>query len=217
MAKVDSIDKIVSTYFYAVTNEPFEYKGKTYQPKSLTISPLLLRGFTCPEMCAGCCPRFSLDYLPGSQMPYELERRLVSFNGTMIEIFSDLQLDNTSYHCINVDKKGRCSIHGKQPFSCDFELIRFLIFSDETAPNHLVQKLFGRGFSMMRIGGERGALCKMTPATKESINEVVRKLRLLEKWCLHFGLQKNKVKAIIDYVIQIAPYVNHLQVKSLTL
>lgn len=87
MAYVSSIDKIVTSYFVAVTKEDFVFKEKLHKAKSLKVSPLLLRGFICPENCAGCCPVFSLDYLPTEQTPYQLNVREIEFNGKSIAIF----------------------------------------------------------------------------------------------------------------------------------
>jgi hypothetical protein len=65
----DSVDKIMTAYVAAVCAEPFTYKRKHYPVKKLVVSPLILRGFTCPPMCGGCCPTFSLDYLPDERTP----------------------------------------------------------------------------------------------------------------------------------------------------
>ena len=202
MAQTDSLDKIIGTYFACVTDEPFEYKGKHYKPKPLKISPLIFRGFTCPPGCGGCCPRFSLDYLPEELIPVELElvTRKVEFNGETFIILSDLQQDHRNHHCRNLNMDtGRCGIHGRQPFSCDFELMRFIEFQDVDHPNYITQKLFGRGWQMLRVDGERGALCEMTDPTYETINEVLRKLLRLQQWTDNFGLQ-TKIPEIIDYV-----------------
>lgn len=186
MAHTDSIDKIVSSYFAAITRKSFCYKGKNYEPKDLIVSPLLFRGFTCPENCGGCCPRFSLDYLPDETQPYGLEERIVEFDGKQIPIYSDEQTDHQDHHCRNLRRDdGRCGIHGKQPFSCDFELIRCIHFDDKTV---LTQKLFGRGWAFLRTDGERGARCEMTPVSKETVAEVIRKLKRLKQWAEHFKL-----------------------------
>lgn len=205
MALVDSLDKVIGTYFRCVAAEPFTYRGKEYLPKALRVSPLIFRGFTCPARCAGCCPRFSLDYLPDEPKPdsLTLEERFVTVNGRAVPIWSDLQKDHSDYHCRNVIREegellGRCGVHGRQPFSCDFELIRFLEFADDDAPNHLTQKLFGRGWAMRRVTGERGALCTMTPADAETKADVVRKLRRLKQWIEHFGIAHH-VDRIIEW------------------
>ncbi len=212
----DSIDKIVTSYFACVTAEEFTYKDQTFVPKVLKVSPYLFRGFTCPAHCAACCPRFSLDFLPESKEkhPYELERRIVRFNGYKIPIYSDTQEDHDNHHCRNVRKSdGRCGIHGVHPFSCDFELIRFMCFADDEAklaagfaglevaskPNVLTQKLYGRGHAMLRIDHKtRGTLCEMTPPNPDTVADVIRKLKRLKTWCEHFKL-KHKVDTIIAW------------------
>lgn len=207
MARLDSLDKVIGVYFSLVADEAFEYRGKRYYPRKLQVSPLLFRGFTCPPGCGGCCPRFSLDYLPSEMRPADLELtpRAVEFNGYQICVLSDMQTDHKDYHCRNLDKSnGRCNVHGRQPFSCDFELIRFLEFQDEARPNVLTQKLFGRGWQLLRVDGERGALCEMTPVDDHTIAEVVRKLKRLKEWCEHFRLS-HRVDPIIEWATR-APH-----------
>jgi len=186
MPLLDSVDKIVSVYLAAVCKEEFTYRNIRYGPRPLSVSPLLFRGFTCPPRCGGCCPRFSLDYLPAEEHPYPLTRRSVSVNGREVEFWSDLQRDHSDYHCRNLDPAtGRCGIYERRPFSCDFELIRFIHRQQDAI---LTQKLFGRGWAMLRVDGERRALCEMTPATAWTTSEVVRKLGRLRLWADHLGV-----------------------------
>jgi len=203
MAHNDTLDKIVGTYFAVVAAEPFTFRGKEYTPKPLRVSPLIFRGFTCPAGCAGCCPRFSLDYLPTERRPFNdmmHHKRKVEFNDREVDIISDLQEDHCGAKCRNVNyADGRCAIHGLQPFSCDFEVIRFLEFAAPDKPNHLTSKLFGRGWAMMRVDGERGALCTMTPADEESVRDNLRKLKRLREWAEHFGL-RHRMNPIIEWV-----------------
>jgi Fe-S-cluster containining protein len=186
----DSVDKIITRYFAAVTRDVFTYKGNTYRPRALKVSPLLLRGYTCPAGCGGCCPRFSLDYLPqevvDDKAPKGVEPRLIQFDKKAVLVYSDQQLDHKNHHCRYLMKDGRCANHPTRPFSCDFELIRTLHF--ESGPDVLTQKLFGRGWSFKRVDGERGALCSMTPITDETRDDVVRKLERLKAWTDHFGI-----------------------------
>lgn len=197
MAQRDSVDKIVLTYVAAVASEPFSYGDTLVVPKTLIVSPLLLRGFTCPVNCGGCCPRFSLDYLPDEPHPYQLERRDVMINGRAHTIFSDRQSDQQGHFCRHLGSQdGRCQIHLRRPFSCDFELIRFLDFDDRWL---LLSKLFGRGWAMKRVDGGRGALCEMLPTSPMWINEVVRKLERLEEWCRYFGVT-TRIPAILQWV-----------------
>ncbi len=155
MPHSDSIDKIVSIYLASVCKKPFRYKGQIFKPKPLTISPLIFRGFTCPAKCGGCCPRFTLDYLPSETEPYKLESRRVEVNGVEFQIMSDTQQDRRDHFCRNLDKTtGRCAIHGQHPFSCDFELIRFIRYEEKVVQT---QKLFNRGWAMLRVDNHHGA------------------------------------------------------------
>lgn len=195
----DSVDKIVERYFAVLTRQPFEFKGKQYLPKPLIVSPLLLRDYSCPIGCGGCCPRFTLDYLPTESKPVGTKKRAVPFDGREISIYTDFQDDSSDHFCNHLDKKsGRCGIYTVRPFSCDFELIRPLMFLN--GPNRLTQKLFGRGHAFLRIDGERGALCEMTPITPKSIQEVVRKLSRLCEWAGHFGIETwaNQIISLIE-------------------
>lgn len=196
MPHTDSVDKIVLTYMACVTAEPFTYKDQTIEPRTLHVSPGILRGFTCPAHCGGCCPKFSLDYLPEESHPYPLTARQVLFNSREITIWSDLQLENKSNRCNNLQwDNGRCGIHGKQPFSCDFELIRFMVRDDK---NHVTQRLFGRGWNMKRTDGGRGAYCTITEADEVSRADCVRKLNRLKQWTDHFQLQ-TKLPEVIKW------------------
>jgi hypothetical protein len=209
MARVDSVDKIVSSYFAVLANTSFVYKQKQYLPKPLKISSLLLRDYTCPVNCGGCCPRFSLDYLPSNNnLPYPLKRRVIEFDGHDVSILSDMQEDHKNHHCRNLEMSdGRCKIHKKRPFSCDFELIRPSIFEDKNTPNMITSRLFGRGWNMLRIDGKRGALCVMTPITDASIEDVIRKIKILNEWCSHFGLADNKCNSILRWIDSIRSFV----------
>ena len=186
----DSVDKIVQRYFAVVARRPFTYKGKTYDPKPLRVSPLFLRDYTCPPMCGGCCFKFTLDYLPSESEPGVLSKRMIEFNGKGVEIWTDYQSANSSNRCQYLrSNDGRCGIYKDRPFSCDFELIRALHSEDPGTANVLTQKLFGRGWSYLRVDGGKGALCEMTKVTNKSIFEVCRKLDRLQSWAKHFGVK----------------------------
>ena len=206
----DSVDKVITTYFACVTNQQFEYKGKVHEPQALRVSPLLLRDFTCPVGCGGCCPRFSLDYLPDEDRPTSTTQRTVSFDGKGVVLFSDMQDDHDGIKCKNLNlEDGRCGIYLHRPFSCDFELIRFMVSGDPSKrKNQMTQKLFGRGWNMLRVDGERGALCEMTPITDASITEVKRKLNRLKAWTDHFNLVDTKVPAVLSWIDKIENYEN---------
>ena len=205
--KRDSLDKIVTSYFALLTTEPFEWRGKTYEPRDVTVSPKILRGYTCPAGCGGCCNRFSLDYIAPDTVPegHPLTKGVIEFDGRDVEIWSDMQNDHDDHHCRNLNKEnGRCKIHGFQPFSCDFELLRSIQYKDKSRPNMLIQKVYGRGHDMLRVDGERGALCEMTPVTDESVADVDRRLARLETWMKHFGLNPARVGLIRAALPEIA-------------
>lgn len=199
MPQVDSIDKIVEGYFSVITDEEFTYKGKLYSPKGLVITPNIFRGFTCPSHCGACCSNFSLDYLPDEEIPYDIDGRYVKFNGKLVLIYTDWQKDNKEHYCINLNmKNGRCMIHGTHPFSCDFELIRTIKFASVDRANRMTTKLYGRGWAMKRIDGDRGAQCSMLPITQETVSNTIRRLERLHDWAGHFGL-KHRVGKIIEW------------------
>jgi hypothetical protein len=199
----DSIDKIITTYFAAVTNEEFSYKGKVYTPKTLVVSPLIFRGYVCNIKCGACCSRFSLDYIPSELPPYELQKRFVTFNNREYIVLSDLQLDQQipSHFCKHLNmKEGLCGIHGKHPFTCDFELLRFLKFADDARPNRVMTKHYGRAWSMTQIDGTKGTKCEILPVSQEARDDVVRKFMRLQDWANHFEL-KTKLPSIISWCL----------------
>jgi len=210
-AYVDSLEKIVRTYMAGVAAEPFDFEGERFEPKrEVQVSPLLLRGYTCPPGCGACCPRFSLVYLPAEERPYDMPERRVTVNGRSVQLYSDAQDDHGSPFCRNLDMRdGRCGIHGQHPFHCDFELIRFLHSADKVV---IVSKLFGRAWNMLRIDGERGAECEMLPHDVEWQADVVRRLRRLHQWTEHFGIRTH-LPAIIGWA-ETGPHPDALRLYS---
>ncbi len=197
MPQRDSLDKVYGIYVKGVATEPFTYKGQLLSPKPLRLSPMLVRGFTCPSGCGGCCPRFSLDYITPELVL--TEARTVRINGRDVEFHSDLQTDHNNHHCRHLQKNGRCGIHLYNPFSCDFELIRFIEYKDPDRPTTLTQKLFGRGWNMLRVDEDRGALCSMTEPSPATVADVRRKMNLLATWCKHADIP-HKVQGVIDWL-----------------
>jgi hypothetical protein len=186
MAYRDTIDKIIRVYLAGLCRKPFVYAGEIFEPRPVTASPLLLRGFTCPANCGACCAKYTLDYLPSEPTKGDAKVRLVQIQGRHAEVFSDLQTDVKENRCRNLDRTtGRCGIYDRRPFGCDFELIRVLLFSDKVV---LTQKLYGRGWAMQRIDGEHGAQCEMLPPDPRTVAEVDRKLERLQEWADHFGV-----------------------------
>lgn len=197
----DSIDKIVK-YFSACTTVPFTYKKRQILPKELIVSPLLFRGFKCPENCGACCPVFSLDYLPEEPRPEIAIPREIHLNETKKRIWSVLQTENQNHHCLFVDmKNARCLNHPKRPFSCDFELVRFLQYK-----NHfrLTQQPFGRAWALTKVDGSEGAACIIDSSpSKEASEDALRKLNRLRDWMIYFGLPVDRIDAIFKYKHQL--------------
>ena len=201
MHVLDSVDKVIQSYFAAVTASTFTFKGVTYDPRPLRISPLVFRGFTCPADCGACCRRVTLDYLPDEPKPHHsvaFVERQIEFDGRQVPIWSFMQDADKGYHCEQLRMvDGRCSIHGTHPFPCDFELSRFWQYREPKYANLFISKLHERGHTMRRVTGEMRGLCEMTDATKETTQDLVRKLRRLKQWCEHFGLIKTYLDDII--------------------
>jgi hypothetical protein len=188
MAQRDSLDKVVGIYLASVCRKEFEFRGQYFRPRTLRVSPLLFRGFTCPTTCGGCCPKFSLDYLPTELAPANVSPRTEMIDGSSLEIKSDLQDKNNGHFCKYLEQQtGRCQNYETRPFSCDFELIRFIV--PKKGPIHLTQKLFGRGWAMKRVDGSKGARCQMTDPSELSKMEVLRKLTRLQEWAEYFSIE----------------------------
>lgn len=202
MSQSDSFDKIVQTYFAGVAAVSFSYKGKVYDPKPLTVSEAFFHEYKCVLGCAGCCPRFSLDYLPSEQRPdYPHQERTVEFDGRQITLLSKLQRpEEGKRFCDNVNlETGACGVHGKQPFSCDFETLRFTHFKDHT---WLGTRPYGRGWNMMTVDGTRGAKCEFPKViTDEARAEGLRKLKRLQEWAEYAGL-RTYLPAVISWAEQ---------------
>ena len=119
-------------------------------------------------------------------------------------VVSDIQENNDSYYCRYLTpKKGRCGIHEKHAMSCEFELLRFNMFQDIKSNNQLSNRPFGRGWAMLRIDGERGALCHDTwcdaEPDPERIADFAGRLKRLKDWTDHFGID-TVLPEIIEWV-----------------
>lgn len=194
----DSVDKIMLSYVASCASSPFYYKGVLVEPsKKLQISPKLMREFTCPSGCGACCPRFSLDYLPSEREAIDalkLTPRQIRINDKNYTVFSDLQEENKDYHCKYLEKiTGRCKIHDLRPFSCDFEILRFLHNKERAI---LMTRTFGRAWNMLQCDGKtRGCKCIIRDycSPQESL-DIRRKLKRLLDWLNYFGFEENKLK-----------------------
>ena len=192
----DSIDKIVCSYFAAMTKEHFKYKKGIFVPTPLLVSPTILRTISCCLGCGACCSRFSLDYIPSEKRTKIEVKRKVLFNDKEISIFSDLQEENTTPHCKYLARHGFCDIHKCNPFSCDFEMLRVMIGKDT---NRLQKSIYPRGWNMTQVNGTKGVECTVQSSIDGS-KETIRKLKRLETWMLYFGIHKTYIPEIITCV-----------------
>lgn len=216
----ESIVKIVTQYFAPMTREPFEFRGKTYEPKTLRVSPMIFtRKMGCPPGCGGCCAKLSVEYIApeveqmsiSDSNPYlkadgtfeKFQARMIYVNGVSKLIYSDLQKDNHDHFCHYLRKEdARCNIHGNHPFSCDFELLRFSIMSSPKRANQLNHRPFGRGWAMLTVDGTRGARCTWEETELQFGDEqkdIIRKLERLKQW-MDYWEMNHKVGDVIDYV-----------------
>lgn len=191
MAERDSINKI-KDYFKAASNE------------ELILSPMFFRDFSCPSHCGGCCPKFTLDYFEGERwenfkqnyphLVHKFELREV--NGA--KIYTNFQKENKSLKCefLNLEN-GRCGIHKSNPFSCEFELNKFVVKQNKT---YLMNKLFGRGWNMLRIDGERGALCKMKDFNLEKYLKDVKLLKELLDISSKMNINLTLLKRLVSFL-----------------
>ena len=150
----NSLDKIVQGYIAAIIREPITYtralkirtKRVTLKPKPLKVLPSLFKGATCPPSCGACCIKFSLDWLPSDPRPDDNQTVMneVVVNNKSFAIFTDKQKGNEGHFCRHLDiMSGRCGIHGKHPYACDFEVIKFL-HPFNSGHYTLTSRLFGR-------------------------------------------------------------------------
>lgn len=147
MPQANSIDKIVGGYLGSLCRQSFTFNEQYFSPMPVVVSPLLLRGFTCPESCGGCCGKFTLDWLPHEYPSAKSVIRTINVNGADFRVFTDSQRDNSCRQCRHLHRQsGRCKIYAHRPFTCDFELIRVLRYPEKIV---LTQKLYGRGWASM--------------------------------------------------------------------
>ena len=197
----DSIDKIVEIYFRVFTTKDFTYNKKLIKAfDKIRFSPDIFRNVKCFKGCGACCRKFSMDFLPYETKEQHLEftnEREIDLNDKKYKIHSYLQEGNVGYHCGFVDlETGWCKIHNIHGFSCDFELIRCTMF-EKTNHCNVTTRLYGRGWNMLRIDQERGAMCVVeNDITDESVADTIRKLERLKIWIDYFEIDSHIDKVL---------------------
>ena len=210
---MDSLEKIIQYYILPLAAETVRYEQRVFEPMDIRVAPELFRGTTCPPMCGGCCKAYSLVYLPHEPHPYELEKFTAIVNKKFVPLYRDPEpFTNINGRgagledkCKHLTTEGRCGIHldpdknghTGQAFSCDIELLKIHVYPSRKR-SEITTKLFGRGWVMKRVDGERGALCEIIPENEETKADAFRKLRRIKEWCEHMGV-KHHVDKIIEW------------------
>lgn len=131
-----------------------------------------------------------LIWLPHETTPYPVPEHHIEFNGKTYRTLCDKQDDHDSHWCRHRQSwDGRCAIHPTKPFAADFECIKFFVSSSDTRPTQLRSQPFPRKWSYTRVDGEKGGLCETLPITKESHEDVLRRLRRLADWAEYFEIK----------------------------
>lgn len=155
-----------------VAKVPLVTPFKTFYPpeKGLRLSPLFWRHYGCHLNCAGCCRAFTLNWLPDEwnktvrEYPHVKEMGTLetfSVNGVEANLVTIYQTDPLVLHdrlfCTFINpENGACGIHRESPFSCKIEMVKF---ERAKGTGHILKTKFGRGWAMMKVHGEKGAIC----------------------------------------------------------
>lgn len=198
----DSLTKVITTYVAALTAVPFTYRGVSFRPRPLVLARHFTHVYECVAQCGGCCPRFSLDWLPEEATPetVDVERVTVEgVNNTRVTLYRHAQgpVAHTKHCDYLLPDTGRCGIHGAHPMSCDTEPLRFVHQASHT---WVGVRPYGRGWNMLRVDGQRGALCRFPKRDEADRTDGVRKLRRLQQWCAAVGVTETYVPRMIAHV-----------------
>lgn len=182
------------------------------QNNHLIISPGFYRDYTCPPHCGGCCPKFSLDYFEGprwnlfKELYPEKVGDFVEREVNGVKVFSNLQKQNKSPKCMYLyHPTGRCTVHKANPFTCEFELNKFMVRGDKT---YLINRLFGRGWNMSRTDGGRGARCEMLPFNYDKFRRDVELLNELYWIAVRMGKEVPLLADAINFLKPLKEPVN---------
>lgn len=170
MYNSDSIDKIEG-YLQELDKEILE------------VLPSFFRHYSCPANCGGCCLSFSKDFLPKE---FEKFKRYYPKEASQFKereshgliVHSYFQEESTVW--CDFFKKGKCSIHKLNPFSCSFELNKIRQAETNTDPNSTnLFKAFYRDTSMktFQVKPLKCAFGEYTEEDKQRDIEVLERLK----------------------------------------
>lgn len=212
MQQPDSLARIVS-YFHALAREPFSSPFGDRRPYSrLVVSEKVFRSYSCPPQCGACCMRCSLVWRHRSEAPSDAitAARAVKINNVTLDFIVDEQAGHDGRFCSHLDGEGRCGIYASRPLPCRLELFKFVHTSDHSVARAMV-RLPGRGFTLTRVTGERGAQCQILPYDDALTQTHIRDLLILHKWMEEFGIE-NDCEGVIRY-LSTGPHSQPLEIK----
>lgn len=209
VTQFDTMERVVTQHFAALTRVPIVYKGRTILPRPLVVSPLMFRDFNCPSGCGACCRMcVSLDFIPGEPVAKSFQGtwRDVEVNNKKFRVFTDWQYDRDDWCRYLRTADGRCSIHHLQgpdqvqPAECDFAYLVFSI-SEGVKPNRMTNRLPGRVWARKRItDGGKGGKCSMTEYSDHTIPELLRKMDRLKLWLDYFEQTDTNYQRLRDWI-----------------
>ena len=198
MAKVDSFDKIVESYFTVFSRSDFRRDEVWYEARPLLVSPKILRADACVSNCGACCRAYTQDWLPLEDYPSHAVNRMVEIDFKKREIFT-VWPKKEAFWCTHLDcLTGLCTIYNQRPLTCEFELLRPSV--TQAGQNGLTTRLYGRGWNMPRVDGGKGALCKIKPVSLKSTQNTIKRLLRLQKWLDYFELDSSRIDEIKEWI-----------------
>lgn len=202
-------EKLVCSYFAAVTREPIHWKNFVIEPHPLRVARNIFFGFSCPAHCGACCTQVStlnkdgshLEYLPTEPRASASREEIVVMNGKSIPIWVELMhedkpslfpLLNGHSTCKHLTEDARCSIYTERSFGCDLPILMVNHYNVSKTcgveHNVLLNRKFGRHHLYPRVDGGKGTMCELQSITPESTEDCRRRLRRWKEWMDYFQI-----------------------------
>lgn len=181
---------------------PNSWEKNLHQLHVLALPEVVLsegfwREFVCNLHCGGCCPHFSLDYLPlefdilQTAYPNMVGQSMIVEGKTLITLPNEAQKDAYGFdRCQYLDHtNGSCGIHDWNPLSCQIPLISIY---EVKGRGYITKRPFARGWNMTPLSGVRGdILCEMkaefSPKQVRENDLVV--LARMHEWAKYFEIE----------------------------